>query len=53
MNGIVEYMHAYLQHFDANEGVEGFFEFCRDLAIVHEVNPNAILKAGFLDPLFC
>lgn len=42
-----------LQHFDADKGIKCFLKLSGDLAIVHQMNPNAVLKASSFDPFLC
>lgn len=41
-----------LQHFDADERIECFLKLSRNLAIIHQVNSDAVLKTECFDPLF-
>lgn len=42
-----------LQHFDADEGVKCLLELGGDLAVIHQMDPNAVLETKSLDPFFC
>ena len=42
---------AYLDHLNADERVEGFFELRGKIAVVAEVDADAVLEASLGDPL--
>jgi len=42
-----------LDHLDGHEGIKGFLELRRDLAIIKLVHPDAVLQPCSLDPLLC
>jgi hypothetical protein len=42
-----------LQHFDADKGIKCFLKLSGDLAIIHQMYSNAVLKTNGFDPFLC
>ena len=40
-----------LEHLNADEGIKGLFEFSWDIAVVHEVDSDAVLQTSCTNPL--
>jgi hypothetical protein len=44
---------VYLNHLNADESIKGFLELGRDVAVIHKMDTDFVLKTSCLDSLLC